>query len=57
MSKILEHHEKAKSQMHWKDFVDICLATVKLGRRSIEDKYELVLSEGGGQIFDLSLSG
>ena len=27
----------------------IFLATVKLGRRSIEDKYELVLSEGGSK--------
>ena len=56
VSKILERHERQKVRCTGKILL-IFLATVKLGRRSIEDKYELVLSEGGGQIFGLSLSG
>ena len=54
VSKILEQHERQKFRCTAKILLTF-LATVKLGRRSIEDKYELVLSEGGKQIFGLSL--
>ena len=56
MSRVLEQHERQKVRCT-ANILLIFLATVKLGRRSIEDKYELVLSDGEeANIWPLSLS-